>query len=41
VLVVARGTILRLRHACDEELVPFIDGAPPVREGADLYDDVP
>jgi quercetin dioxygenase-like cupin family protein len=41
VLVVQPGTILQLRNAGDEELVLFIYGAPPVREGADFFDDVP
>ena len=41
VLVVQPGTILQLRNAGDEELVLFIYGAPPVREGADFYDGVP
>jgi quercetin dioxygenase-like cupin family protein len=40
VLVVQPGTILQLRNAGDEELVLFIYGAPPVREGADFFDDV-
>jgi quercetin dioxygenase-like cupin family protein len=41
VLVVQPGTILQLRNAGDEELVLFIYGAPPVRKGADFFDDVP
>ena len=41
VLVVEKGTILQLRNAGDDELVLFIYGAPPVREGADFFDDVP
>jgi mannose-6-phosphate isomerase-like protein (cupin superfamily) len=41
VLVVQPGTILQLRNAGDGELVLFIYGAPPVREGADFFDDVP
>jgi mannose-6-phosphate isomerase-like protein (cupin superfamily) len=41
VLVVQPGTILQLRNAGDEELVLFIYGAPPVREGADFFEDVP
>ena len=41
VLVVQPGTILQLRNAGEEELVLFIYGSPPVREGADFYDDVP
>jgi mannose-6-phosphate isomerase-like protein (cupin superfamily) len=40
-VVVQPGTILQLRNAGDEELVLFIYGAPPVREGADFFDDVP
>lgn len=41
VLVVQPGTILQLRNAGDEELALFVYGAPPVREGADFFDDVP
>jgi mannose-6-phosphate isomerase-like protein (cupin superfamily) len=41
VVVVQPGTILQLRNSGDEELVLFIYGAPPVREGADFFDDVP
>ena len=41
VLVAQPGTILQLRNAGDEELVLYIYGAPPVREGADFFDDVP
>ena len=41
VLVVQPGQILQLRNAGDEELALFIYGAPPVREGADFFDDVP
>jgi quercetin dioxygenase-like cupin family protein len=41
VVVVQPGTILQLRNGSDEELVLFIYGAPPVREGADFFDDVP
>jgi len=41
VLVVQPGMTLQLRNAGDEELVLFIYGAPPVREGADFFDDVP
>jgi mannose-6-phosphate isomerase-like protein (cupin superfamily) len=41
VLVVQPGTILQLRNTGDEELVLFIYGAPPVREGADFFEDVP
>jgi quercetin dioxygenase-like cupin family protein len=41
VLVVQPGTILQLRNAGDDELVLLIYGAPPVREGADFFDDVP
>jgi mannose-6-phosphate isomerase-like protein (cupin superfamily) len=40
VLVVQPGTILQLRNAGEDELVLFIYGAPPVREGADFFDDV-
>jgi len=41
VLVVQPGTTLQLRNAGDEELVLFIYGAPPVREGADFFESVP
>jgi quercetin dioxygenase-like cupin family protein len=41
VVVVQPGTILQLCNGSDEELVLFIYGAPPVREGADFFDDVP
>jgi mannose-6-phosphate isomerase-like protein (cupin superfamily) len=41
IVVVQPGTILQLRNGSDEELVLFIYGAPPVREGADFFDDVP
>jgi quercetin dioxygenase-like cupin family protein len=41
VLVVQPGTILQLRNAGSEELMLFIYGAPPVREGADFFEDVP
>jgi quercetin dioxygenase-like cupin family protein len=40
VLVVQPGTILQLRNSGADELVLFIYGAPPVREGADFFDDV-
>jgi quercetin dioxygenase-like cupin family protein len=40
VLVVRPGTILQLRNSGEDELVLFIYGAPPVREGADFFDDV-
>lgn len=41
VLVVQPETILQLRNTGVAELVLFIYGAPPLREGADFYDDVP
>ena len=41
VLVAQPGTILQVRNAGNEELVLYIYGAPPVREGADFFDDVP
>jgi quercetin dioxygenase-like cupin family protein len=41
VLIVQPGQILQLRNAGDSELVLFIYGAPPVREGADFFDSVP
>jgi quercetin dioxygenase-like cupin family protein len=40
VLVVRPGTILQLRNAGTDDLLLFIYGAPPVREGADFFDDV-
>jgi mannose-6-phosphate isomerase-like protein (cupin superfamily) len=33
-------TALQMRNETDEELVCFVYGAPPVREGADFLDDV-
>lgn len=33
-------TALQVRNDSDEELVCFVYGAPPVREGADFLDDV-
>ena len=33
-------TALQMRNESDEELVCFVYGAPPVREGADFLDDV-
>jgi mannose-6-phosphate isomerase-like protein (cupin superfamily) len=41
VLVVQPGHILQLRNAGEDELVLLIYGAPPVRAGADFFDDVP
>jgi mannose-6-phosphate isomerase-like protein (cupin superfamily) len=33
-------TPLQMRNETDEELVVFVYGAPPLREGADMLDDV-
>jgi quercetin dioxygenase-like cupin family protein len=41
VLVVQPGMILQLRNAGDEELVLYIYGAPPQREPAEYFPDVP
>lgn len=40
VVRVSPMTALQLRNESDEELVCFIYGAPPLREGADFLDDV-
>jgi quercetin dioxygenase-like cupin family protein len=40
-LVVMPGTILQLRNAGDEDLALFIYGAPPQREPAEFFPDVP
>jgi len=40
VVAVEPLTPLQVRNAGDEELVLFIYGAPPAREGADFFDDV-
>lgn len=41
VLVVQPGTTLQLRNAGDEDLVLFIYGAPPERQPAEFFPDVP
>ena len=41
VVVVDALTPLQVRNEADEELVCFIYGTPPLREGADVLDDVP
>ena len=41
ILVGQPGTILQLRNAGTTDLVPFINGAPPLAEGADFHPDVP
>ena len=41
VLVVRPGTILQLRNAGKQDLVLYIYGAPPQREDAEFYPDVP
>jgi hypothetical protein len=33
-------TPLQMRNETDEELVVFVYGAPPLREGADMLDDL-
>jgi mannose-6-phosphate isomerase-like protein (cupin superfamily) len=40
VVAVEPMTPLQLRNETDEELVPFVYGAPPLQEGADFLDDV-
>ena len=40
VVAVEPLTPLQVRNEGDEELVLFIYGAPPAREGADFFDDV-
>ena len=40
VVAVQPLTPLQLRNESDEELVVFVYGAPPLREGADMLDDV-
>jgi len=39
VVAVEPGTALQLRNDGQDEVVVFIYGAPPVQEGADLFDD--
>jgi mannose-6-phosphate isomerase-like protein (cupin superfamily) len=40
VVAVEAMTPLQMRNESDEELVVFVYGAPPLREGADFLDDV-
>jgi hypothetical protein len=40
VVVADPMTPLQMRNETDEELVCFVYGAPPVREGADFLDNV-
>jgi mannose-6-phosphate isomerase-like protein (cupin superfamily) len=40
VVAVEPMTPLQMRNESDEELVVFVYGAPPLREGADFLDDV-
>jgi mannose-6-phosphate isomerase-like protein (cupin superfamily) len=40
VVAVEPMTPLQMRNETDEELVVFVYGAPPLREGADMLDDV-
>jgi mannose-6-phosphate isomerase-like protein (cupin superfamily) len=40
VVAVEPMTALQVRNETDEELVLFVYGAPPLREGADHLDDV-
>jgi mannose-6-phosphate isomerase-like protein (cupin superfamily) len=40
VVAVEPMTPLQMRNETDEELVVFVYGAPPIREGADMLDDV-
>jgi quercetin dioxygenase-like cupin family protein len=39
VVAVEPGTALQLRNAGDDEVVVFVYGAPPIRDGADFLDD--
>ena len=41
VVAVEPMTPLQMRNESDEELVVYVYGTPPVREGADFPDDVP
>jgi mannose-6-phosphate isomerase-like protein (cupin superfamily) len=41
VVAVEPMTPLQMRNETDEELVVYVYGTPPVREGADFLDDVP
>ena len=40
VVAVEPMTPLQMRNETDEELVVFVCGAPPLREGADMLDDL-
>jgi hypothetical protein len=40
VVVVDPMTPLQMRNETDDDLICFVYGAPPVREGADFLDDV-
>jgi mannose-6-phosphate isomerase-like protein (cupin superfamily) len=40
VVAVEPMTPLQMRNESDEELVVFVYGAPPLREGADMLDDL-
>jgi mannose-6-phosphate isomerase-like protein (cupin superfamily) len=40
VVAVEPMTPLQMRNEADEELVVFVYGAPPLREGADMLDDL-
>jgi mannose-6-phosphate isomerase-like protein (cupin superfamily) len=40
VVAVQPMTPLQMRNESDEEVVVFVYGAPPLREGADMLDDV-
>jgi mannose-6-phosphate isomerase-like protein (cupin superfamily) len=40
VVAVEPMTPLQMRNETDEEVVVFVYGAPPLREGADMLDDV-
>lgn len=40
VVAVEPMTALQVRNETDEELVLFVYGAPPLREGADFLDDL-
>jgi hypothetical protein len=39
VVAVEPGTALQLRNSGDDEVVVFVYGAPPIRDGADFLDD--
>ena len=40
VVAVQPMTALQMRNETDEEIVVFVYGAPPLREGADFLDDI-